>query len=57
MFGPMTSKIDTTHVHDANWYESIPVSALIVLIAIFGVFPLLVFRYIDPVVRMFFGGG
>jgi NADH-quinone oxidoreductase subunit M len=57
MFGPLTSSIDTSHVHDANWYESVSVSALIVLIAVFGVFPMLVVRYIDPAIRIVLGGG
>jgi len=60
MFGPLTSKIDTSSIHDANWFESAPVSILIVLIAVFGVLPLLVFQYIDPAVRIvisIMGGG
>ncbi len=60
MFGPLTTKIDTSHVHDMNWYESVPVGLLLALIALFGVFPLVVFQYIDPAVRIvldLFGGG
>jgi len=52
IFGPLTDKIDTSHVHDMNWYESVPVGLLLALIAIFGVFPLLVFKYIDPAVTI-----
>ena len=55
MFGPLTEQIDTTKVHDASWYEGAPVSALIALIAIFGVFPFLVFQYINPAARIVFG--
>jgi len=56
MFGPMTDKIDTSHLKDADWYESTPVAALIVLIAVFGVFPKLVFSVIDAAVRVLLGG-
>lgn len=60
MFGPLTDKIDTSHVHDISWFEGVPVSVLIALIALFGVFPLVLFRYIDPAARIvlgLFGGG
>jgi NADH:ubiquinone oxidoreductase subunit 4 (subunit M) len=60
MFGPMTDKIDTSQVHDISWFEGLPVAVLIGLIAIFGVFPLLVFQYIDPaigIVTRLLGGG
>ncbi len=59
-FGPITDKIDTSHIHDIDWFEGVPVGILIVLIAIFGVFPLWVFQYIDPAVRVvqvLVGGG
>jgi NADH-quinone oxidoreductase subunit M len=60
MFGPLTDKIDTTHVHDVSWYEGVPVGTLIALIAIFGVFPMVVFQYIGPAVKVItalLGGG
>jgi NADH:ubiquinone oxidoreductase subunit 4 (subunit M) len=60
MFGPLTDRIDTTRVHDVSWYEGVPVGTLIALIAIFGVFPLAVFQYIGPAVRVvtsLLGGG
>jgi len=61
MFGPLTDKIDTSQIHDISWFEGVPVGTLIALIAIFGVFPLVVFQYIDPAVRvvqvLFAGGG
>ncbi len=64
MFGPLTEKIDTSHVHDVDWYEGVPVGALIALIALFGVFPYLIFQYIGPAVDFIlpllprvFGGG
>ncbi len=55
MFGPLTEQIDTAHVHDVSWYEGAPVSALIALIAIFGVFPFLVFQFINPAAKIVFG--
>ena len=60
MFGPLTDRIDTTRVHDVSWYEGVPVGALIALIAIFGVFPMVVFQYIGPAVKVItalLGGG
>jgi NADH-quinone oxidoreductase subunit M len=60
MFGPMTDKIDMSHVKDTDWFESVPVSILILLIAVFGVFPALIFTRIDPAVEILlrlFGGG
>jgi len=48
MFGPLTTKIDISKVHDVSWYEGVPVSALIALIALFGVFPSLIFQYMTP---------
>ncbi|MCU0851984.1 MAG: NuoM family protein [Thermoplasmata archaeon] len=60
MFGPLTTKIDTSKVHDISWYEGVPVAVLLVLIAIFGVFPAVIFDYINPAVDIalrLFGGG
>lgn len=60
MFGPMTDRIDTSHLKDVDWYEGVPVAVLIVLIAVFGVFPALVFSRIGPAVEIAlraFGGG
>ena len=60
MFGPMTDRIDTTHLKDMDWYEYVPVAALIALIAVFGVFPNLIFSRIDSAVEIvlrLFGGG
>jgi len=60
MFGPLTNKIDTSHVHDMNWYESVPVGLLLALTAVFGVFPLVVFQYIDKATALLMtllGGG
>ncbi len=60
MFGPLTTKIDTSHLHDVDWYEGVPVGILIALIALFGVFPSLIFQYINPAVQIvthLLGGG
>ncbi len=60
MFGPLTDKIDTSHLHDVSWYEGLPVAVLIALIALFGVFPMLIFSRIDAAVELVlrvFGGG
>jgi NADH-quinone oxidoreductase subunit M len=60
MFGPLTDKIDMSHVKDTDWFETVPVSVLIVLIAVFGVLPALIFSRIDPAVEILlrlFGGG
>jgi NADH:ubiquinone oxidoreductase subunit 4 (subunit M) len=55
MFGPLTNKIDTSHIHDIDWFEGVPVAILIGLIAIFGVLPMIVFQYIDPAVGIVTG--
>ena len=60
VFGPLTDKIDTSHLHDVSWYEGLPVAVLIALIALFGVFPMLIFSRIDAAVELVlrvFGGG
>lgn len=60
MFGPMTDKIDTSHLKDVDWFEGVPVGILVALIALFGVFPSLIFSRIDPAVEIIlrlFGGG
>jgi len=63
MFGPLTDKIDTSHLKDISWYEGVPVGILIALIALFGVFPSLILSRIDTAVTVIqailhlFGGG
>ena len=60
MFGPLTDRIDTSHLKDMDWFEYVPVAALIALIAVFGVFPGLIFSRIDSAVEIMlrvFGGG
>jgi len=48
MFGPLTDRIDTSRVHDVDWYEGVSIGTLIALIAIFGVFPYVMFTMIGP---------
>ncbi len=55
MFGPYTADIDTSHLKDMDWYESVPVAVLIALIAVFGVFPGLIFSRITPAVEIILG--
>jgi proton-translocating NADH-quinone oxidoreductase chain M len=64
IFGPLTTKIDTSHLRDVDWFEGVPVGVLIALIALFGVLPSLIFQYINPAVDVvtrillpFIGGG
>jgi proton-translocating NADH-quinone oxidoreductase chain M len=48
MFGPLTEKIDTSRIHDVNWYESVPLVILALLIILFGMLPSLGFDFIRP---------
>jgi len=48
LFGPLTTKIDTSHLHDVSWYEAAPLIALCVLIVLFGLFPSLIYDFIRP---------
>ncbi|MBM4237286.1 MAG: NuoM family protein, partial [Euryarchaeota archaeon] len=48
MFGPLTEKIDTSHLHDVSWYEALPLAALSVLMILFGILPGLIMDYIVP---------
>ncbi|MCJ7606749.1 MAG: NuoM family protein [Thermoplasmata archaeon] len=60
MFGPTTTQIDTSHLRDMDWFEALPVAILIALIAVFGVFPGLIFSRISPAVEFMLrviGGG
>jgi len=48
IFGDMTTKIDTHHLHDAYWFEIAPIAVLIGLIVLYGVWPSLILDYITP---------
>jgi proton-translocating NADH-quinone oxidoreductase chain M len=49
LFGPLTEKIDTSHLHDVSWFEAAPLAALCILIIFFGLQPGLIYDYIRPV--------
>ena len=48
LFGPLTDRIDTSHLHDVNWYEAAPLAVLCALIILFGLFPGPLFDFIRP---------
>lgn len=48
IFGPMTTKIDTSHLHDLDWYEKIPLGVLMVLIVVYGILPVLLMTILTP---------
>jgi NADH-quinone oxidoreductase subunit M len=48
LFGPLTKEVDVEHLHDVNWYESLPLAVLSGLIVLFGMLPGLVLDYIRP---------
>lgn len=48
IFGNLTTKVDTEHVHDAYWFETVPLAILIGFIAIYGIYPRLIMDLIVP---------
>ena len=48
IFGPLTDRIDTSHLHDVNWFEAAPLAALCGFIILFGLYPNLIFDFIMP---------
>jgi proton-translocating NADH-quinone oxidoreductase chain M len=48
IFGNLTTKIDTEHVHDAYWFETITLAVLIGFIALYGIYPRLIMDLIVP---------
>ncbi len=48
IFGELTTKIDTKHLHDSYWFETIPLAVLLGLIILFGVWPAFVLDLITP---------
>ncbi len=48
IFGPLTDRIDTSHLKDVNWYESAPLAVLCALVIFFGLLPGLMFNIITP---------
>jgi len=55
MFGPLTRKIDTSHLRDVSWYEAAPLAVLSLLIVVFGLLPGLVFDIIRPATEIVTG--
>ncbi|MDD1771741.1 MAG: NADH-quinone oxidoreductase subunit M [Methanomassiliicoccales archaeon] len=51
LFGPVTTEIDTAHLHDVNWYEALPLAVLCGFIVLFGMFPQLIMGYITPAIE------
>jgi NADH-quinone oxidoreductase subunit M len=50
IFGNLTTKIDTEHLHDSYWFETVPLAVLIGFIAIFGIYPRLIMDLIVPAI-------
>jgi len=48
IFGNLTTKIDTEHLHDSYWFETVPLAVLIGFIALFGIYPKLIMDLIVP---------
>ena len=48
IFGELTDKIDTSKLHDAYWFEIIPLAVLLGLIVLFGIWPAFVMDLITP---------
>ena len=48
LFGPETTKIDLTHVHDVNRTEFIAMGVLCALVAVFGMWPDGALQFIEP---------
>ena len=50
LFGPETTKIDLEHVHDVSKCEAVALVVLVVLVALYGVWPDAALSFIDPYV-------
>ncbi len=48
IFGPLTDKIDTSHLYDVHWYEAAALGTMCLLLLVFGVFPGLIWDYFSP---------
>lgn len=55
LFGPLTDQVDTEHIHDLYWFETLPLAVLSGLIILFGIFPALVLDYIRPALATVLG--
>jgi len=56
MFGPLTTKIETKDIHDAYWYEYAPMAVLVALIALFGIFPMIMISKMGGAITLLFNG-
>lgn len=52
LFGPETKKIDLTHAHDVSKTEGIALAVLVILVALFGVWPDAALSFIEPYTSM-----
>ena len=50
LFGPETTKIDLEHVHDVSKCEAVALAVLVVLVALYGVWPDAALSFVDPYV-------
>jgi NADH-quinone oxidoreductase subunit M len=48
IFGPLTDRIDVSHLRDVNWFEAAPLAALCAAIILFGLYPNLIFDFMRP---------
>ena len=39
IFGPLTDRIDTSHLRDVNWFEAAPLAMLCAIIILVGLYP------------------
>jgi len=56
MFGELTTKIETKDIHDAYWYESVPMGVLVALIALFGIFPMIMISRMGDAITILLRG-
>jgi len=56
IFGQLTDRIDTSHLHDSYWFETAPLAVLIGLIVLFGVWPAFVMDLITPTIPLVWPG-
>jgi NADH-quinone oxidoreductase subunit M len=49
LFGPLTDKINTSHLHDVSWFEAAPLVVLCAFIIFFGLQPNLIYDFLRPV--------
>jgi proton-translocating NADH-quinone oxidoreductase chain M len=56
IFGDLTKKIDLSHVKDVSWFEALPLAILCLLLGVFGVFPNLMFDYLQPFAQALYDG-